>query len=162
MSPKLSKVKIGLPWGIGEVEFEPNDAQRTAAWKLYVELMTRISIQPLGESEGFLREALSSLHQLFGVTRDILKEAGPDVGAAKNSVGGIAMIVLNNALRPVLSKWHPLLEDWENKRAAGVSQIAHERDWPDGKQLRVQLDALRGELSKYADGLAQIAGVDGA
>ena len=36
-------------------------------------------------------EALNSLYSLFGTTREILKEAGSDVGASQNSVGGIAI-----------------------------------------------------------------------
>ncbi|WP_202221851.1 hypothetical protein [Okeania sp. KiyG1] len=46
------------------------------------------------EDRGILRETLNSLYSLFETTREILKEAGPDVGASHNSVGGIAIAVL--------------------------------------------------------------------
>ena len=61
-----------------KVTFKLN-VERTAAWKLYVELNTRIATQPLDESDGVLREALSSLYAVFGITRETLKEAGPAV-----------------------------------------------------------------------------------
>jgi hypothetical protein len=84
---------VKLPFGIGGAEWEADITERKAAWSLYVELITRIAIQDLEKDQGLLRESLSSLHGLFSVTRQILKEAGPDVGASPNSVGGIAMIV---------------------------------------------------------------------
>jgi len=64
-----------------------------------------------------------------GTTREVLKAAGPDVGASRDSVGGIAIAyggryaiaVLNNGLRPFLAKWHPLLQAWEARRPLGVS-----------------------------------------
>jgi hypothetical protein len=59
---------------------------------------------------------LNSLYSLFGTTREILKEAGPDVGASRHSVGGIAILVLNNGLRPFLARWHPQLQVWESQR----------------------------------------------
>ena len=160
--PKLTKVSVNFPFGIGGTEWEPNDTERRAAWSLFVELVTRISIQPL-ESEsnqGLLREALKSLHSLFATTREILKQAGPDIGASHKSVGGVAITVLNKGLRPFLAKWHPLLQTWEAQRALGVSPFEHEKNWEYKTQLRSELETLRHELEEYAIALAVIAGVD--
>lgn len=88
----LKKVSVSLPFGIGSAEWQADDTERRAAWSLYVELVTRIAVQSLEIDEGLLREALNSLYSLFGTTRQVLKEAGPDVGAAHNSVGGIAIL----------------------------------------------------------------------
>jgi len=74
-----------------------------------VELTTRIAVQPLNPEEGLLREALSSLYSIFGVTREILHKAGPSVAKGPNSFGPVAIEVLNKGLRPFLAKWHPLL-----------------------------------------------------
>jgi hypothetical protein len=112
----LKKVSVSLPFGIGSAEWEADKTERRAAWSLYVELVTRIAVEPLEGEEGLLHEALNSLYSLFGTTREILKEAGPDVGASRNSVGGIAIAVLNRGLRPFLTKWHPRLQVWEAKR----------------------------------------------
>ena len=94
----LKKVSINLPFGIGGTEWETDPTERRAAWFLYVELVTRISVEPLKSNKGLLREALNSLYSLFDTTRDILKEAGPDVGASLKSVGGIAIADYNQAL----------------------------------------------------------------
>src|SRR5208282_2714291 len=98
---------------------------------IYVELATRISIVELQPEEGLLREALGSLYSLFGTTREILRKYGPTVGKPKGegrlSFGLLAVAVLNIVLRPVLSKWHPVLEDYESTKPAGMSPSEHER-----------------------------------
>ncbi len=109
---KLKTIKIKIPW-VGEAELEYAPVERDAAWSLYVELVTRVAVEPLPGDSGLLRESLSSLHELFGSTREVLKRAGPDVGSSTDSVGGIAIAVLNLGLRPCLTKWHSRLADWE-------------------------------------------------
>jgi len=157
---KATKLVVGLPFELGKLEFEPDEAERRAAWELYVELSTRIAVQPLGPDEGILREALTSLYNVFGATREILREAGPRVARGRNSVGAVAIKVLNVGLRPFLSKWHPLLQEYEAKRPPDVSVRDHERNWEREAELREELNELRKEMIVYADALAQIAGVD--
>lgn len=153
----LKKVSVNLPFNLGGAEWELDNTQRQAAWCLYVELVTRIAMQPLGEDEGLLREALNSLYSLFGTTREILKTAGPDVGVSLDSVGGTAIAVLNKGLRPFLTTWHPRLEEWESSRSSSVSKKEHEREWAEASEMRQALEKLRGELIIYADALAKAA-----
>ncbi|MBE9061660.1 hypothetical protein [cf. Phormidesmis sp. LEGE 11477] len=155
----LKKVTFSLPFGIGGVEIEPDPTERNAAWELYVELVTRVAVQSLHPQEGLVREAMNSLYSLFGSTREILRKAGPKVGASHNSVGGIAIAVLNNGLRPFLSKWHPLLQEWEGQKPDGTSPQAHEKAWDKEIVARGELDSLRKDLEQYANALAEIAGV---
>ena len=157
---KIKKVSANLPFGIGGVEFETGRNARVAAWKLYVEMRTRIATQQLGEDQGLLREALNSLYKLFQITREILKEAGPDVGvSSQNSVGEIGCILLNRGLRPFTEKWHPKLEVWESKRPENLSAKEHEDQWPDAEKMRQELAELRQELIAFTNSLAKIAGV---
>jgi hypothetical protein len=155
----IKEVSMSLPFGIGSVKWEVDSTERDAAWSLYVELVTRVAVQSLEMDQGLVREALTSLYSMFGTTRDILKTAGPKVGASRNSVGGIAILVLNNGLRPFLAKWHPLLQVWEGKRSPTVSPKEHELVWPEEAKLRGELEKLRQDLEKYAKSLAIIAGV---
>jgi hypothetical protein len=160
--PKLSKVSVNLPFRIGGIEWEPDNTERRAAWSLFIELITRVTIQPL-ESEteqGLIREALISLHSLFATTREILKQAGPDIGASHKSVGGVAITVLNRGLRPFLANWHPLLQSWEAQRPFDISPFEHEKSWKHQAKLRSELELLRRDLEEYAIALAVIAGVD--
>ena len=155
---KLTSVKIKIPW-VGEAEWKADPKERNAAWELYVELVTRIAIQPLRADEGLLREALTSLYSLFDSTRQILRSAGPDIGTSNPSVAGIAITVLNRGIRPFLSRWHPPLSDWEARRDASVSPGEHERKWQEHDKLRGELETLRADLQSYAKGLTTLAGI---
>lgn len=156
----LKEVSISLPFGIGSAKWQADPTEREAAWSLYIELVTRIAVQQLEVDQGLVREALTSLYSMFGITREILKKAGPKVGASKHSVGGIAIAVLNNGLRPFLAKWHPLLQAWEVKRPADMSPKEHEQNWTEEPKLRAELTQLRHDLERYANALAVIVGVD--
>lgn len=156
----LERVTINIPILGISAQWKSNPTQRRAAWSLYIELVTRIAVQSLEVDQGLLREALNSLYTLFGTTREILKEAGPDVGASDTSVGGIAIAVLNRCLRPFLSKWHPLLQVWEIQRPVHMSPKEYEETWPEVTQLQDELRMLREGLSQYAKALGVIAGVD--
>lgn len=157
---KLKKVSVNLPFGIGGAEWEADITERKAAWSLYVELVTRITTQSLEADQGLLREALTSLHNMFTITRQILREAGPDVGISIASVGGIAIAVLNKGLRPFLAKWHPLLQTWEAQKPPTTSPKDHEKNWHLEPQMRQELLLLSKDLEQYAHALAEIVGVD--
>ena len=160
---KLTSVKVSLklPY-IGGVEgtWEPDENEQKAAWEMYVELITRISVAELKPGEGLLREALSSLYTLFDTTRMILRKYGPSVaqpkGKAKLSFGYLAVAILNAVLRPVLAKWHPLLLDYESTKESSVSPLKHERQWDKNEELRGVLNDVRGVLIEYANLLAQV------
>lgn len=157
---KLKKVAVSLPFGLGSAEWETDPTERKAAWELYIELVTRVAVEPLNSDEGILRETLSSLYSLFSTTREILKTAGPNVGASPEYVGGVAIAVLNRGLRPFLSKWHPRLQHWETQRPPLVSPQIHEKNWPEESELRAELETLRDEIKEYAAALASIAGIE--
>ena len=155
---QLTEVKVKFPFGLAEGTWVPDDSELQAAWSLYVELVTRVAVQSLDEG-GLIREALSSLHQLFPETRTILRKAGPGVGATMPSVGGLAIGVLNRGLRPFLTKWHPELFHWESRIPEGTSPRDHESDFPRREELLRELNSLQDELEQYAVALGKIAGV---
>ena len=158
MAVKAVEVNVQLPFGIGGIKFVADETQQKAAWALYVELETRVALQPLDENHGLLREALSSLYAIFDITRTILKEAGPEVADGENSLGPIAIRILNDGLRPFLSEWHPKLKSHEDIRPPDVSQLDHERSWAEHDNLRKSLSLLQNDLKVYADMLAIISG----
>ncbi|MFT5682179.1 MAG: hypothetical protein ACI8RZ_003097 [Myxococcota bacterium] len=164
MAVDAIKVSLKIPY-LGGIDgtWRPNDDERRAAWELYVELVTRVAVNELREDEGGLREALSSLHSVFGTTREVLRRYGPSLATPSTpgyySIGYLAMAVLNFSLRPFLSKWHPLLLDCEARRGEGVSLIENEQSWNLQGELQGELKATREVLTQYADLLAQAAGV---
>ncbi len=152
----FSPIKLSADW-------EPAQEEREAAWEMYVELATRVTVIALPEHRGLIREAITSYYSLFASTREILKRYGPTVarpsGKGTTSFGQLAVVILNELLRPVLSEWHPALEDWEARRPDGTSRLAHERDWDHHRDARDALEKTRVELERYAGYLAEVAEV---
>jgi hypothetical protein len=163
--PTAVEVSINLPFGLAGIRgsWRPDRSERSAAWDLYVELVTRTTGAELGGGHGLLREALNSLHALFPIARNVLKQYGPEIARVKRggdqSFGHLAVTILNGVIRPVLSEWHPLLLRYEAERRPGVSQAAHEDAWPRNAELRAVLADVRTALVEYTDLLARVAGV---
>lgn len=161
--PASITVGLKLPFFELSGTWAPDEAERRAAWEMYVELVTRIGMVPLPSGEGLLREALTSLHSLFATTRDILRRYGPDVARPTQdsdlSFGSIAITVLNQALRPLLTVWHPALADHESRRPPARSPAEHEREWEDAPALREELERMRPLLIGYANMLSEAADV---
>lgn len=162
---KSVDIDISIPY-VGGIKgtWVPNNQEELAAWELYVELITRISVVPLEKNEGLLREALSSLYSLFNTTRSILKKYGPSIARPQNndselSLGLIAVTILNYVLRPLLSKWHPILSDYESSKPENISAASHEGQWEQNQELRTTLDETRAVLIQYSKSLAKVAGV---
>ena len=152
----VGPIKLGGKW-------VPDRAEAEAAWELYVELITRTSVVGLEPNQGLLREALTSLYSLFGTTRQILRSKGPIVATPKkgsdHSFGYLAVTILNFAVRPVLDKWHPELDQWEGSKSAETSAREHEANWSRNAELRSDLAELSNVLRTYADLLARVSGV---
>lgn len=156
-------VGVNLPVLGIQGEWTPTDAEREAAWELYIEIVTRTTVVDLSDAEGLLCEALESLHSLFDTTRGILRKHGPSVAtpatSGQQSFGSIAIALLNNVLRPVLAKWHPALEEYESRRPSGVSVLEHERHWDEAGSLRSALRSVRLVVNEYARILEDVAGI---
>jgi hypothetical protein len=157
---------LAIPLAPGRVAHDSplvGAAERSAAWELYIELVTRIAVSRLGPDDGLLREALDSLHSLFETARTILRAHGPLVaqvnGERPHTFGGLALDILNNVLRPLLAEWHPQLLHYESQRPPGMSAVEHERAWARNEELREVLADVRTTLDEYAEQLAHVAGV---
>lgn len=161
--PNSVSVKLNLYFLEISGSWKPNDAERRAAWELYVEIVTRAAAVPLAQEDGLLREALSSYHSIFHTTRDILRRHGPAVAEPKPdgqyNFGFLAVALLNFGIRPLLNRWHPSLEDWEASRPHNRSRAEHERMWSEAQRLRADLASTQEILISYANTLAIACGV---
>jgi hypothetical protein len=167
MALKITDISLSLPFGIGGVTIARSEAQREAAWALYVEYATRITTQSLAPGQGSLREALTSLYNLFDITREVLKSAGPGVADGPESLGPLAIRVLNDGVRPFLVDWHSRLGAYEDEQriaqraqlAPGVEPVIDEDAWDQAADFRAALEELRRGLASYVDALAVLAGI---
>ncbi|MXV82837.1 hypothetical protein F4Z98_05630, partial [Candidatus Poribacteria bacterium] len=138
----MTSLKITPPFL--QMEWTPKAADKNAAWALYIELLTRITAQPLPVEYGDEKTALDSVYSLFVTTREVIREYGPEcINFTK-----IAIVVLNQVVRPFTAKWH-------RKSLAGDLEDETER-----AVFRQELTALQEELRKYSRMLADIAEVE--
>ena len=138
----LSKLHINA--GFLKMEWAPKDADKDAAWELYIELLTRITTQPLDDTAGDEKSALDSVFSIFPITRDVIKHNGRDCIQFTK----LAVIVLNQIIRPFTAKWHKLSQDgaFEDDKKKFL--------------FRKELIALQKDLGEYSRMLADMADVE--
>lgn len=138
----MTSLKIKTPFL--DMEWKPQDEDKAAAWDLYVELLTRITTQNLNENHGDETTALNSIFAIFSITRDVMKNNG------RNCIEftKIAIIVLNQVVRPFTAKWHSL-----SLKGAFDDPIKCE-------EFRGELEDLQRTLRIYTKMLADMAGVE--
>lgn len=116
---------------------------REAAWLMYVELLTRVTTQALN-NDGDELSALESIYKIFDITRDILKY----YGRKAENFTKIAIIILNQKVRPFTSKWHK------------ISKSMKLDDVNLSSSFRKELESLRYILIAYTKMLAEMANVE--
>lgn len=161
-----SEYEVKIPgFGLkGNLQYTSIDQE--VAWKIYVELITRVSANRLAPETGILRESLVSLYKVFGVMRDILRDSGAQLARKPKkgidyTVATLLLKILNEKLRPFMAKWHPELEAHEKKKEENVSQFVHEKKWELNLKFREELDKLQDGLEQYVNALKSIAEGEG-
>lgn len=139
---QLTNIKLNLKFA--ELEYSPTSDDETAAWEMYVELITRIITQKLDPETGDEKTALDSVYSLFPTTRAVLKERGRKA----TSFSKIAVVILNQIVRPFTAKWH---------------KISIDKGFEDPvicAQFREELETLQEDMRHYASLLADMAKVE--
>jgi hypothetical protein len=135
---------LRIQMGFLQAEWKPQAADRDAAWDLYIELLTRITTQPLPDEHGVEQAALDSVYALFGLTRQTIKQHG----RLCSEFTKIAVVVLNQVVRPFTAKWHRLSV---GKAFDDPARCA---------EFRRELAELQEKLRRYTKMLADMAGVE--
>ena len=138
----MTSLKIKAPYL--EMEWAPSEPDKKAAWLMYIELLTRITTQSLAAEHGDEKTALDSVYSLFATTRTVIKDTGPDCIEFTK----IAVVVLNQKIRPFTAKWH------KKSLAGDFSKVS------ECKQFRAELSVLQNTLRVYTAMLADMAGVE--
>ena len=94
------RIEGGKP-RVMEMEWQPSDPDKDAAWDLYIELLTRITTQPLPDEDGIEKTALDSVLRPF---RTDPGETLKTHGRSCIHFTRIAVIVLNQIIRPFTAK----------------------------------------------------------
>ncbi len=138
----MTSLKIKAPFL--EMEWKPQDEDKAAAWELYVELLTRVATQKLDNKHGDEKTALDSVYSLFQITRQVLKNNGRHC----TEFAKIAIVILNQVVRPFTAKWHKLSL---NGAFSDTNQC---------QEFRQELEEIQTFLKQYTKMLADMAGVE--
>jgi len=138
----MTSLKINV--GFLEMDWTPSEPDKKAAWDLYIELLTRITTQGLDTEHGDESTALASVFSLFATTREIIKDNGKDCIEFTK----IAVVILNQKVRPFTAKWHKISVEggFENTETC--------------MEFRNELIELQRILLIYTQMLADMAGVE--
>lgn len=117
------------------------DDDCAVAWRLLVELRTRITTQELPLREGEEEAALESVYQFFKLARTAI---GEDPGS--RHCASIVIESLNRDVRPFTARWH-------GRKSTGRMGSVDER-----YLFRLELKALQAKLVTLADSLARLVG----
>jgi hypothetical protein len=135
---------LSVNTGILNMKFEPQDEDKDAAWELYIEMLTRITTQPLKKGMGDEKVALDSIYSLFPTTREIIKRKGRHC----ISFTKIAILVLNQKVRPFTEKWHKL----------SLNKVFDDKE--KCKEFRKDLEILQKDLKIFMKMLSSMADVE--
>ena len=133
------------PEDMTQTELEAlTDRNKDAAWAMYIEMLTRITTQPLPDQDGDEKTALDNVYLLFETTREVLKKYGRE----SPEFSKLAVLILNQKVRRFTATWH-------RKSLAGAF------DDPNAcAAFRDELKDLRVILQGYMQALAALAGVE--
>ena len=67
-------------------------------------MLTRVTTQPLDSTAGDEQTAFTSVHSLFATTREVIQRNG----YGRIEFIKIAIVVLNQIIRPFTGRWHKL------------------------------------------------------
>lgn len=138
----MTSLKIKTPFL--EMDWAPKDEDKEAAWEMYVELLTRVTTQSLPTEVGDEKAALASVCNLFPITRDVIKKNGRHCIEFTK----IAVVVLNQIIRPFTAKWH-------KESLNGAFDVPEKC-----AEFRSELKEIQVILTRYTQMLADMADVE--
>lgn len=151
---EIDEAEIGV--GSGKVKLKPNLADRQVAYQIWVELSTRKLGLPIDLDHDVISETYDSWYNFFGVTRELVKSV-PVSRVSDQSTQAIinmSIEVLNEGLRPHLTKWQARYRHWYERKLADTSNPAPEpqllqKDFPAYAELSADLLAVNAKLTAY-------------
>jgi len=156
----LRTVSLSLPFGLGSVTYDISDAERVAAWQLYVQLKTRKAALPFDMNDDLVVEVLDSLYELVIITRELLLGL-PVRTSESHALSDMMLRVLNDGLRPYLTKWQADFRRWwefevQNPAHRDQRPQTVQKAYPHFDQLIQEMMEMNQHLDEYANDLLAV------
>lgn len=154
-SISVDQANIGI--GNSSITLKFNKKDQEIAYKLWVELSTRKIGLPFDEND-VISEVYDSWYAFFGIARDLLKDLPAERLAYSGELVDLTQKVLNNGLRPHLTKWQAKYRKWyfENSNKEGSPQDI-QKAFPEYEELLSDLKATNQTMINYKTLMHRIA-----
>jgi hypothetical protein len=155
---EIDQAEIGV--GDQKVTLKPNYSDRQVAYAVWVELSTRKIGLEIDFEHDVIAEIYNSWYEYFSVTRELIK--GISVSQIQNSstriIINLSIDVLNQGLRPHLTKWHARFRRWferelkkyeqkDDTEALDLQQI--QKTFPQYEELKNEMEIVNKRLIAY-------------
>ncbi|MGA4099922.1 hypothetical protein ACI2S5_02925 [Ralstonia nicotianae] len=151
---ELNEAEFGL--GQQKIKLKANDDDRQIAYKIWVELSTRKIGLPIDLEQDVITEVYDSWHTFFSVTRELIKDV-PVRKYQRDSTTKIVRLsieVLNEGLRPHLTKWQARFRRWYEHAAkqedfGNTAPQEIQRQFPAFSELAEDMKLVNERLITY-------------
>lgn len=155
-SISIDQASIGI--GNSSITLKLNKKDQEIAYKLWVELSTRIIGLPYDEENDVITEVYDSWYSFFNIARDLLKEIPAERLAYSGELVELTQKVLNDGLRPHLTKWQAKYRKWYKEAGEGEGTPQDiQKQYPEYTELVKDLKKTNQAMINYKDLMYQIA-----
>jgi hypothetical protein len=161
---EIDQAEIGV--GDSKLIFRPNLTDRQVAYAIWVELSTRKIGIPIDLQDDVIVEIYDSWYNYFSVTREMIKTISVSKvrGPSTRAIVNMSIDVLNQGLRPHLTKWQARFRHWHEKELkrkdeSGVEVIDQQllqQKFPQYQELKTELLEMNRKLISYRIAMQQI------
>lgn len=109
----IDEVELGIGNSKVAIKFEQKD--REIAYKLWIEMSTRKITIPFDEQNDVIIEVYNSWYNFFNIARELIKTIPADRIQHSKELIILTERVLNEGLRPHLTKWQAKFRHWYNE-----------------------------------------------
>ncbi len=162
---EIDQADIGI--GSQKFKFKPNLIDKQVAYAIWVELSTRKIGLPIDFDDDVIAEIYDSWHGFFTVTRDLVKgiPAQKFRKSSTQKIIGLSIEVLNEGLRPHLTKWQARFRHWYDRELRNYDngngeevldpQGIQER-FPKYGELKTDMERVNKSLMKYREQMRRL------
>ena len=151
---EIDQAEVGI--GTNKLKLLINETDRQIAYKIWVELSTRKIGLPIDLEHDVISEVYDSWHTFFTITRELVKDVPVNKFRRKETeeIVCLSIGVLNDGLRPHLTKWQARFRRWYGKATEHsdfIDQSPQEiqQKYPKYVDLQADLLAVNQRLMAY-------------
>lgn len=146
-----------------KIKIRPNETDRQIAYQVWVELSTRKIGLEIDLEDDVIAEIYDSWYSFFGVTRELIKDVPVSKFRRKDTekIIRLSIEVLNEGLRPHLTKWQARYRRWYDrqlKREENIDMFPQDlqKSFPQFEGLSKELMDVNARLIKYRNKMYEL------